>query len=82
MALGLKETFRAKAGEHRCIVGNVDVLGYRSFSAASLYLESGKPLQGDSAEVFAQLGEHLNATKREFIIGGDFNSVPNVIERS
>ena len=56
--------------------------GFQPMLVATVYLESGAPLTGHSAEVLAQVGERLSEFKGEFFLGGDFNCVPSVFLRS
>ena len=57
--LGLREDFRPSAGEHRGLVAALDVPGFPPILVATVYLESGAPLTGQSAEVLAQIGARL-----------------------
>jgi exonuclease III len=79
---GLIDKHVFEASTHRGIAGTFQYPGTPELKLVSLYLESGSPLQGDSARLVKQAVGFLQTWAKPFIIGGDFNCTPCTLQKS
>ena len=68
--------------KHRLVAGLVQVPGFREFVAYSGYWWCGEGLSARNAELLAAVGEHVEVHGMSFILGGDFNMPPQLVEKS